>query len=225
MHLYLVAVNLSKCIMAPEWVDAVYVASKTSFTHGSDAIFNEYKCPLFRGYVITVSGLSSNDRMKIKETVEREGGRYTGEMKINDCTHLIIKEPKGTKYQFAKKWSLHIVRPDWLTTCIEAGYAVEESKFQVDGVPHSVSSSTPSSDASRLSNISDISGISMSHINETANTTMQSTFHLDPSLYPLYILIKNLPFHGYMFLDGCKVTNRINLFMKSHCIVLIFRSF
>ncbi|ELT90028.1 hypothetical protein CAPTEDRAFT_225496 [Capitella teleta] len=206
---YLVAANLGKSIMAPEWLDAVYESSKASFTHASEAEFNQWKCPLLRGYVITVSGLNSSDRQKIKETIEREGGRYTGEMKINECTHLIINEAKGQKYEFAKKWRIHIVRPDWLNTCIEAGYAVEEYKYKVtEGNPgQGATISTPNSsrNLSNVSNLSNLSAISMTHINETANTTMQTTFNQTRSVDPLDLLVQNMPSRGDMFLDGCKI--------------------
>ncbi len=39
------------------------------------------------------------------------GGRYTGELKFKECTHLIVNAngPKGQKYEFAKKWKIPCV--------------------------------------------------------------------------------------------------------------------
>ena len=37
------------------------------------------------------------------------GGTYSGEMKKDDCTHLLVDAPKGQKYEFARKWQLATV--------------------------------------------------------------------------------------------------------------------
>jgi len=44
-----------------------------SVIHGDDITFQKYRCPLFKSYVITVSGLDTHDRQEIQEVVEKEG--------------------------------------------------------------------------------------------------------------------------------------------------------
>jgi topoisomerase (DNA) II binding protein 1 len=65
------------------------------FVKADDQSFDKFRCPLFKGFVVTVSGLESNERGKIKDIVTKEGGRYSGEMKINECTHLVVNVPRG----------------------------------------------------------------------------------------------------------------------------------
>lgn len=37
----------------------------------------------------------------------------------------------GAKYEFAKKWKIHIVKSDWLYDSIEKGYCLEERQFSL----------------------------------------------------------------------------------------------
>ena len=66
------------------------------FVNGFDhELLLKYRCPLFSGYVISVSGFENEERSEMKRLIESEGGRYSGEMNVNECTHLIVKKPKG----------------------------------------------------------------------------------------------------------------------------------
>ena len=44
-----------------------------SAVHGLDEQFQEYKCPVFMGCLVTVSGLGSQERKEVKKLVEKEG--------------------------------------------------------------------------------------------------------------------------------------------------------
>ena len=44
--------------------------------HYSSEIYEALKCPLFKGYVITVSGIPVSHRLEIKELIEKEGKYY-----------------------------------------------------------------------------------------------------------------------------------------------------
>ena len=37
----------------------------------------------------------------------------------------------GQKYEFAKKWKIHIVTPKWLSDSLHAGYCLEEYRYAV----------------------------------------------------------------------------------------------
>ncbi|XP_064597636.1 DNA topoisomerase 2-binding protein 1-like [Liolophura sinensis] len=213
---YIVAGGLGKHIMSPEWVEQVWNKGKNRHLHGTDEQFQKWKCPIFKNMVITVSGLDSEKRKQVKSLVEAEGGSYSGEMKVNECTHLIIKEPKGQKYEFARKWKIQIVSLKWLSDSVEKGFCQDEEQYRVEsaeGVPQraQVSTSTPDKDkkgkGQRLSSLNDISSIShlpdLSHLNETAQTNLtrltstdevDSLLELDLSKYP-----------AELFLDGCRI--------------------
>lgn len=212
---YQVAASAGKQIYLPSWVNKVWEASQTKHIHGSSSQFLEYSCPIFKGLVITVSGLDSEERNQVKKAVEDEGGKYTGEMKVNECTHLIINKPKGAKYEFAKKWRINIVKSDWLYDSIEKGYCLEEKQFSLTDNSETkaeVKTSTPEKDngpRDRMSTLADISCISnvsiiqTTHLNETSSTTQnrRSTGEFETTVESIDLTKST----SDLFLDGCKI--------------------
>lgn len=61
----------------------------------TDIHMGEFICPLFYGCIVCVTGLSSVDRKEIQRLTVENGGQYMGQLKMNECTHLIVQEPKG----------------------------------------------------------------------------------------------------------------------------------
>lgn len=55
-----------------------YWACGCRHIHGSSSQFLEYSCPIFKGLVITVSGLDSEERNQVKKAVEDEGENSWG---------------------------------------------------------------------------------------------------------------------------------------------------
>lgn len=47
-------------------------------------------------------------------------------------THLVVKEPSGSKYEAAKKWNLPAVTVAWLLQSARTGKRADESKFLVE---------------------------------------------------------------------------------------------
>ena len=45
----------------------------TRYVHATDTDFAKFRCPVFKGLVITVSGLSPDERKQVKQYVESEG--------------------------------------------------------------------------------------------------------------------------------------------------------
>ncbi|XP_019339085.1 DNA topoisomerase 2-binding protein 1 isoform X2 [Alligator mississippiensis] len=92
---YLVAATLKKPILLPSWVKALWEKSQQGMTSCKDLNMEDFICPLFRGCTICVTGLSSLDRKEVQHLATKHGGQYTGQLKMNECTHLIVQEPKG----------------------------------------------------------------------------------------------------------------------------------
>lgn len=61
----------------------------------TDVNMEDFACPVFLGCTICVTGLSSFDRKEVQRLTAEHGGQYTGQLKMNECTHLIVQEPKG----------------------------------------------------------------------------------------------------------------------------------
>lgn len=62
----------------------------------TDLPMEDYLCPVLRGCTVCVTGLSSAERKEVQRLCEQHGANYTGQLKMNECTHLIVSEPTGT---------------------------------------------------------------------------------------------------------------------------------
>lgn len=61
----------------------------------TDLPIEDYLCPVLRGCTVCVTGLSSTERKEVQRLCEQHGANYTGQLKMNECTHLIVSEPTG----------------------------------------------------------------------------------------------------------------------------------
>lgn len=86
---------------------------------------------MFHNFVISVSGLSSEDREEASRLIETNGGRYSGDLKVGECSHLVINKPVGEKYHYAKRWKVQIVTSQWLFDSLDKGYAQEEADYKL----------------------------------------------------------------------------------------------
>lgn len=70
------------------------IFSFSLFRH-TDLPIEDYVCPVLRGCTVCVTGLSSTERKEVQRLCEQHGANYTGQLKMNECTHLIVSEPTG----------------------------------------------------------------------------------------------------------------------------------
>jgi DNA replication regulator DPB11 len=88
-----------------------------------------FKLPTFFGLRICVTGFSDFDeRARLAETVQLLGGVYCGDL-TKEVTHLVCKEPRGKKYEFAVQWRQKVVGPEWVWMSLERGMVLEEGLF------------------------------------------------------------------------------------------------
>ncbi|XP_075309189.1 DNA topoisomerase 2-binding protein 1-A-like [Odontesthes bonariensis] len=128
---YLVAASLGKPILLPAWVKTCWEKSQDSLFRNADLPMEDYRCPVLLGCTVCVTGLSSTDRKEVQRLCEQHGANYTGQLKINECTHLIVSEPTGQKYECAQKWNVYCVSLHWLFDSIEKGFCQDESRYTV----------------------------------------------------------------------------------------------
>ncbi|XP_006883440.1 PREDICTED: DNA topoisomerase 2-binding protein 1 [Elephantulus edwardii] len=210
---YLVAANLKKPILLPSWVTTLWEKSqeKKIIKH-TDINSDDFKCPIFLGCIICVTGLCSSDRKAVQQLTVKHGGQYMGQLKMNECTHLIVQEPKGQKYECAKKWNVHCVSPRWFFDSVEKGFCQDESMYKIKPKPETVSvpeTSTPTGqtnmlDRRTLSDVSHISNINASCINESTCISV-----LNNKLETAVENIENLDVSAFQapedLLDGCRI--------------------
>uniref|UniRef100_A0A8D2P4Z8 DNA topoisomerase II binding protein 1 n=1 Tax=Zosterops lateralis melanops TaxID=1220523 RepID=A0A8D2P4Z8_ZOSLA len=209
---YLVAASLKKPILLPSWVKTLWDKSQQGIMRYTDVNMEDYACPVFLGCTICVTGLSSSDRKEVQRLTAEHGGQYTGQLKMNECTHLIVQEPKGQKYECAKKWNVHCVSVQWFSDSIKKGFCQDETMYKIEAgskLSNAPSTSTPTNDTSKppnhtLSDVSHISNINLSGVNETACSSAMSS-RLDPPPDEL----ENLDMSCFQapedLLDGCRI--------------------
>ncbi|XP_073389217.1 uncharacterized protein [Physcomitrium patens] len=88
----------------------------------------------FAGVVICVTGFSRAARKDVQITTERMGGQYSRDLHLN-CTHLVVQNCSGRKYEHAVKHGvhrgLHIVSMAWWEDCVQHYARLDESKYTV----------------------------------------------------------------------------------------------
>lgn len=209
---YLVAASLKKPILLPSWVKALWEKSQQRIIGYKDVDMEPYLCPVFLGCTICVTGLSSLDRKEVQRLTSIHGGQYTGQLKMNESTHLIVQEAKGQKYECARKWNVHCVSIQWFFDSIEKSFCQDESMYKTEPVPSEKilpETSTPTGNSNKpdnraLSDVSHISNISTSCVNESAFSSVMST-----RLEPPNDTLENLDLSSVQapedLLDGCRI--------------------
>ncbi|KAH6670340.1 BRCA1 C terminus domain-containing protein [Plectosphaerella plurivora] len=78
----------------------------------------------------SISGFHDLDeRQLIIDRIVEAGGIYLADLDRKNVTHLIVNEPKGNKFEAARKWGMHTVSLAWLDQSIERGMILDEELF------------------------------------------------------------------------------------------------
>uniref|UniRef100_A0A8C0HT85 DNA topoisomerase 2-binding protein 1 n=1 Tax=Balaenoptera musculus TaxID=9771 RepID=A0A8C0HT85_BALMU len=207
---YLVAANLKKPILLPSWIKTLWEKSQEKkIARYTDVNMEDFKCPIFLGCIICVTGLRSLDRKAVQQLTVKHGGQYMGQLKMNECTHLIVQEPKGQKYECARRWNVHCVTVQWFFDSVEKGFCQDESIYKTEPRPETKTmpdTSTPTgqintTDSRTLSDVSDISNISASCINESICSSVLNS-KVETTLENLDVSAFEAPED---LLDGCRI--------------------
>ncbi|XP_057400970.1 DNA topoisomerase 2-binding protein 1 isoform X4 [Balaenoptera acutorostrata] len=207
---YLVAANLKKPILLPSWIKTLWEKSQEKkIARYTDVNMEDFKCPIFLGCIICVTGLRSLDRKAVQQLTVKHGGQYMGQLKMNECTHLIVQEPKGQKYECARRWNVHCVTVQWFFDSVEKGFCQDESIYKTEPRPETKTmpdTSTPTgqintTDSRTLSDVSDISNITASCINESICSSVLNS-KVETTLENLDVSAFEAPED---LLDGCRI--------------------
>ncbi|XP_060154581.1 DNA topoisomerase 2-binding protein 1 isoform X2 [Globicephala melas] len=207
---YLVAANLKKPILLPSWVKTLWEKSQEKkIVRYTDIDMEDFKCPIFLGCIICVTGLRGLDRKAVQQLTVKHGGQYMGQLKMNECTHLIVQEPKGQKYECARRWNVHCVTVQWFFDSVEKGFCQDESIYKTEPRPEAKTmpdTSTPTgqintTNSYALSDVSHISNISASCINESIYSSVLNS-KVEPTLENLDVSAFQAPED---LLDGCRI--------------------
>lgn len=113
---YQFAMKHSIPVVTADWLSDCYKQR----TQGAIIPFKNYILRPFSGLVICCTQISPEERHRMLQLVEANGGKCTFDLVKNSCTHLVAKEPTGDKYLFAKSWgNIHIVKMEWIEECVK----------------------------------------------------------------------------------------------------------
>lgn len=89
------------------------------------------------GCRVSTSGLGAGARDAAFALIRQLGGQTTSRLDRR-CSHLILdgmpSDVTGAKYDFARRYNIHIVAPEFLWASAEAGARAVESEFAVSGL-------------------------------------------------------------------------------------------
>ncbi|KAM7369735.1 hypothetical protein PAMP_011036 [Pampus punctatissimus] len=172
---YLVAASLGKPVLLPTWVKACWERSQDNLFRYTDLNMEDYLCPVLRGCTVCVTGLSSTERKEVQRLCEQHGANYTGQLKMNECTHLIVSEPAGQKYECARKWNVYCVSLHWLFDSIEKGFCQDESRYTVQRNTSKTTRPHTSTPTGTSKKDEGPSLLGLSHISVNASMTINDT--------------------------------------------------
>lgn len=67
-------------------------------------------------------------RKRLEDLINDNGAEYRGNL-TRDVTHLIAKEPTGSKYTYARQWEIKTVSIEWLQQSLERGMILDEGLY------------------------------------------------------------------------------------------------
>ncbi|BFU24101.1 BRAC1 domain containing protein [Entamoeba histolytica HM-1:IMSS-B] len=70
------------------------------------------------GYVICVSGYSTDERVLLGGMIEQFGGIYMEDMESRSVSFLLSKGLTSDKARHAKRWGVPVLNHQWLFDCI-----------------------------------------------------------------------------------------------------------
>ncbi|XP_046910043.2 uncharacterized protein LOC124491449 [Dermatophagoides farinae] len=123
-------------IVTVDWIESCWIKYQHEYKQANeDSIISKYRLPIFHGLNIVLSGL--NERDKISNIVESNGGKYHSVLKIKPVlpnTILLLPEKRGEKYLNAKRLNIPCLLPKWLDDSIQASFALPFENYMIDNL-------------------------------------------------------------------------------------------
>lgn len=113
-----------KFIVNPSWIYDIW--QKAEYIPEKD-----YTLKCFSGLKICASGMTKEMKSILKDLVIENGGEFSLILD-KSCTHLLIEEPLGRKYKYAKRWNIITLDPAWVYQSIASGFAYPVQEFLVN---------------------------------------------------------------------------------------------
>ncbi len=159
---YDVAIRKEVPIFTDEWLDKVWEVGKHENVHARDKRFLRYSCPALKGLVICVSQMPRKDKDALRKKIEAHGGVYSAVLDMEQTAILVTPTTNGDKYDYARKWQIPCLGPDWIFDSIDRGHCLPTQPYRVDAAKSSTPTKegeTSKVDEGRLGEVSMVSMI------------------------------------------------------------------
>ncbi|KAI4193315.1 MAG: hypothetical protein LQ350_008383 [Teloschistes chrysophthalmus] len=119
-----------KCLL-PTWVEALREAWMEGGDPDVQALELRYRLPTLHNLRVCVTGFDDMlYRKKLEDDINNNGGEYRANL-TKDVTHLIARDPSGSKYKYAMEWNIKIVAVEWLEQSLERGMILDEGLYSL----------------------------------------------------------------------------------------------
>ncbi len=129
---YDVAIRKEVPIFTEEWLEKLWEVGKHENIRAEDKRFLRYACPALKGLVICVSQMARRDKDTLRKKIEAHGGVYSPVLDMEKTAILITATTNGDKYEYARKWQIPCVIPEWVLDSIDQGYCLPTAQYRVD---------------------------------------------------------------------------------------------
>ncbi|KAH9510571.1 DNA topoisomerase 2-binding protein 1 [Dermatophagoides farinae] len=123
-------------IVSIDWIESCWIKYQHEHKQANeDSIISKYRLPIFHALNIVLSDI--NDREKIRNVVESNGGKFHSVLKIKPVlpnTILLLPEKRGEKYLVANRLNIPCLLPKWLHDSIQACYALPFENYMIDNL-------------------------------------------------------------------------------------------
>ncbi|KAI5867800.1 hypothetical protein GGS23DRAFT_602720 [Durotheca rogersii] len=103
-------------------------------------VVRTHKMTDLSGVTITTGFLPAHTREELTKAVERIGAKIVDGVRI-DTTHFVTTEGRGVPWEKAVEMNIPVVRPEWVDACEKNGRILGVTKFYLDALRPSPSSS------------------------------------------------------------------------------------
>jgi len=76
--------------------------------------------------------MSRRDKESLKRKIEAHGGIYDGVLDMERTTILVTPKTGGDKYEYARKWQIPCLSPDWIFDSIDKGHCLPTNPYRID---------------------------------------------------------------------------------------------
>ena len=129
---YDVAIRKEIPIYTEEWVEKLWDVGTHENVRADDKRFLRYACPALKGLIICVSQMARKDKDAIRKKIEAHGGIYSPVLDMEKTAILITPTTSGDKYEYARKWQIPCVGPDWVLDSIDRGHCLPTASYRVE---------------------------------------------------------------------------------------------